>query len=517
MADRPYMCRDEGLFLPECDDCSQLEGRVKALEDCCETATEELADHEERISSAENTLTNHTQTLSEQNTRITANSNSISANTQSIGQAESEINSVKSRVTTAESDIDTLQEDLMSAQSDIQSNTDAIDSIERLPEVTSADDGKVLTVVGGRWGIMPSSLVGEAIVGQSTVGQQGSGGSGLEHLLDGSQNGSLRSNTSAEEDANYTMGTGAVALGTNTIASGVESFAEGRRTEATGERSHAEGNITTASGHGSHAEGFNTEATADASHAEGKYTRAAGEGSHAQNTGTIASSDSQTALGKYNIEDDLDTYAVIVGNGQDENNRQNAFTVDWQGRIECGDYSGAIQSIFDIIYPIGSYYETSDSTFDPNTAWGGTWVKVAGGLIKGEPLITRKQERKTTDTTVSNSSGINLLTVQHTSNTGKVWIYGAATVKTNANTSAINIDANGQTDIGQSVTNNNTYTRLTVMTQRSGMPIGTPFTVALRMTAQDTSTTATCAAYTTSQLFVSDVPLKMGYCWHRTA
>ena len=55
MADRPYMCRDEGLFLPECDDCSQLEGRVKALEDCCETATEELADHEERISSAENT------------------------------------------------------------------------------------------------------------------------------------------------------------------------------------------------------------------------------------------------------------------------------------------------------------------------------------------------------------------------------------------------------------------------------------------------------------------------------
>lgn len=28
-----------------------------------------------------------------------------------------------------------------------------------------------------------------------------------------------------------------------------------------------------------------------------------------------------------------------------------------------------------IYYPVGSYYETSDSSFDPNTAWGGTWEK----------------------------------------------------------------------------------------------------------------------------------------------
>lgn len=28
----------------------------------------------------------------------------------------------------------------------------------------------------------------------------------------------------------------------------------------------------------------------------------------------------------------------------------------------------------DIFYPIGSYYETSDSTFDPNASWGGSWT-----------------------------------------------------------------------------------------------------------------------------------------------
>lgn len=168
-------------------------------------------------------------------------------------------------------------------------------------------------------------------------------------------------------------------------------------------------------------------------------------------------------------------------------------------------------------YPVGSYFETSDNTFDPNTAWVGTWVKVSGGLMKGEPLITRKQETPSTNTTVSNSTGVNLVTVQHTSNTGKIWVYGAATIKTSNYTSAIYIDANGQMGFGTATTNMTDFRRLTVMTQISGMPIGTPFTVALRMAAQNTSTTATCAAYTTSQLFVSDVPLKMGYCWHRTA
>lgn len=41
----------------------------------------------------------------------------------------------------------------------------------------------------------------------------------------------------------------------------------------------------------------------------------------------------------------------------------------------------AILNIIDKIYPIGSYYETSDETFDPNISWGGCWIKDTDGLV----------------------------------------------------------------------------------------------------------------------------------------
>lgn len=38
-------------------------------------------------------------------------------------------------------------------------------------------------------------------------------------------------------------------------------------------------------------------------------------------------------------------------------------------------------SIIDIFYPVGSYYETSDTSFDPNVSWGGTWVEDSAGRV----------------------------------------------------------------------------------------------------------------------------------------
>ena len=46
-----------------------------------------------------------------------------------------------------------------------------------------------------------------------------------------------------------------------------------------------------------------------------------------------------------------------------------------------GNKSFADLGLIDFFYPVGSYYETSDSSFDPNVTWGGTWVLEADGLV----------------------------------------------------------------------------------------------------------------------------------------
>ena len=40
-----------------------------------------------------------------------------------------------------------------------------------------------------------------------------------------------------------------------------------------------------------------------------------------------------------------------------------------------------LTTILDLFYPVGSYYETSDTSFNPNSAWGGTWVEDTSGRV----------------------------------------------------------------------------------------------------------------------------------------
>lgn len=37
------------------------------------------------------------------------------------------------------------------------------------------------------------------------------------------------------------------------------------------------------------------------------------------------------------------------------------------------------EKLLNLFYPVGCYFETTDGSFDPNTAWGGTWEKVPSG------------------------------------------------------------------------------------------------------------------------------------------
>lgn len=158
----------------------------------------------------------------------------------------------------------------------------------------------------------------------------------------------------AEGYSTTAAGESSHAEGRDTTASGNYSHAEGNGNTASGFCSHAEGGTTTASGHFSHTEGVNSHAEGYASHAEGYNTNAEGDYSHAEgcHTGsscaythtegyqTIADCNFQHVQGKNNIRDYGGKYAHIVGNGEGDSNRSNAYTLDWSGN---GWFAGGIK------------------------------------------------------------------------------------------------------------------------------------------------------------------------------
>lgn len=50
-------------------------------------------------------------------------------------------------------------------------------------------------------------------------------------------------------------------------------------------------------------------------------------------------------------------------------------------RSVTGGESDLKAEMLDTFYPVGSYYETSDTNFDPNIAWGGTWLEDSAGRV----------------------------------------------------------------------------------------------------------------------------------------
>lgn len=148
-------------------------------------------------------------------------------------------------------------------------------------------------------------------------------------------------------------GEGSHSEGKWTKALGNASHAEGKYAQATAETAHAEGLYGIAGARGSHTEGYynNIAKGADFAHAEnyrneiteaGLYAHAEGEdtvvkakGAHTEGWNTIAAREYQHVQGKYNKYQDDDgnplDYADIVGNGSSEEDRSNAYTLDWEG------------------------------------------------------------------------------------------------------------------------------------------------------------------------------------------
>lgn len=113
-----------------------------------------------------------------------------------------------------------------------------------------------------------------------------------------------------------TVGGMSVAIGTANIASNRRSIAIGMRNSATGQGAVAIGRDCKATGEEAFAIGYETEATHHAV---------------AQNQGTKASSLWQTAMGSYNIEDKAGKYVLIIGNGDADIRRSNAYAVTFNG------------------------------------------------------------------------------------------------------------------------------------------------------------------------------------------
>lgn len=49
--------------------------------------------------------------------------------------------------------------------------------------------------------------------------------------------------------------------------------------------------------------------------------------------------------------------------------------------IKASEMNQALATLFDMAHPVGSYYETSDISFNPNSVWPGTWVEDTAGRV----------------------------------------------------------------------------------------------------------------------------------------
>lgn len=110
------------------------------------------------------------------------------------------------------------------------------------------------------------------------------------------------------------------------------------------------------------------------------------------------------------------------------------------------DAASTMRALFDFIYPVGSYYETSDTTFNPNTTWGGTWVLETEGQVHVSAGTNYNVAGALTNTSDGGSSTVTLNANQIPYHTHDIW-YDYWTVTNNSGTArqCLNIQAGAST------------------------------------------------------------------------
>ena len=143
------------------------------------------------------------------------------------------------------------------------------------------------------------------------------------------------SNTSSGEDSvaigksNKATNKSSVAIGIQNTSSGANAVAVGYKNVAEGQTSFASGSKNTAKGLGASVMGINSIVSGDGSFSAGSTNEVTGKNAMALGLGLITSGARQLVSGRYNIADE--NKAVIVGNGGSASNRNNAYTLDWNG------------------------------------------------------------------------------------------------------------------------------------------------------------------------------------------
>lgn len=284
------------------------------------------------------------------------------------------LNTMDAKIAALDAQAEELSEKHNQLEDSVELLDQRMDTFASLPAGTTAGNAELIearTINGQAYNTLHNALDGEFsgvktdissinteiikianISGQPSI-KAGTGyasiAEGVNNSASGDSSHAEGSNTTASGDRSHAEGSGSIASGASSHAEGASnasgnwSHAEGGSTKALAPYAHAEGNETKASGYyGSHAEGFMTEASGDSSHAEGTYTKATHKSQH--------------VFGAYNEEDpnssgsgSRGTYIEIVGNGNANNNRSNARTLDWEGNeVLAGDLTiNGTQSVGD--------------------------------------------------------------------------------------------------------------------------------------------------------------------------